>query len=82
MWLAWSSRATCSASRLHPTAPRFWRNWSSLRAPMITLDTVGRASFRTRETVSTEAGLAVEAATTLEVPGRSLLGAEREALAQ
>ncbi len=46
-----------------------------------TLDTVGRASFRTRETVSTEAGLAVEAATTLEVPGRALTAAEREALA-
>ena len=47
-----------------------------------TLDTVGRASFRTRETVSTEAGPAVEAATTLEVPGRALTAAEREALAQ
>ena len=47
-----------------------------------TLDTVGRASFRTRETVSTEAGVAVEAATTLEVPGRALSAAEREALAQ
>ena len=47
-----------------------------------TLDTVGRASFRTRESVSTEAGPAVEAATTLAVPGRALTGAEREALAQ
>jgi AcrR family transcriptional regulator len=44
-----------------------------------TLDSVGRASFRTRETV--EFG-AVEAATTLEVPGRALTPAEREALVQ
>ena len=29
-----------------------------------TLDAVGRASFRTRETVETDEGLAVEAATT------------------
>ena len=47
-----------------------------------TLDTVGRASFRTRETVETDAGVGVEAATTLEVPGRALTDAEREALAQ
>ena len=46
-----------------------------------TLDAVGRASFRTREAVSTdEDGVAVEAATTLEVPGRALSSAEREAL--
>ena len=45
-----------------------------------TLDAVGRASFRTRETVATEAGVAVEAATTLEVPGRALSAAEREEL--
>ncbi len=44
-----------------------------------TLDTVGRASFRTRETVDTDA---VEAATTLEVPGRALTAGEREALTQ
>jgi acyl-CoA thioesterase FadM len=44
-----------------------------------TLDTVGRASFRTRETVDADA---VEAATTLEVPGRALTAAEREALTQ
>jgi acyl-CoA thioesterase FadM len=47
-----------------------------------TLDTVGRASFRTRETVETEAGVGVEAATTLEVPGRALSDDEREALTQ
>ncbi|MDA0168282.1 TetR family transcriptional regulator C-terminal domain-containing protein [Solirubrobacter taibaiensis] len=46
-----------------------------------TLDTVGRASFRTRETVATADGVAVEAATTLEVPGRALTSDEREALA-
>ena len=41
------------------------------RAPVTvtcTLDAVGRASFRTRETVAAEDGVAVEAATTLEVP--------------
>jgi hypothetical protein len=43
-----------------------------------TLDTVGRASFRTRETVATEDGVGVEAATTLEVPGCALSAAERE----
>jgi acyl-CoA thioesterase FadM len=46
-----------------------------------TLDAVGRASFRTRETVATAEGVAVEAATTLEVPGRALTAAEREELA-
>jgi AcrR family transcriptional regulator len=45
-----------------------------------TLDAVGRASFRTRETVETDEGLAVEAATTLEPPGRALTDAEREEL--
>lgn len=45
-----------------------------------TLDTVGRASLRTRETVSTADGVGVEAATTLEVPGRALTADEREAL--
>jgi AcrR family transcriptional regulator len=47
-----------------------------------TLDTVGRASFRTRESVATGDGVGVEAATTLEVPGRALTAAEREALTQ
>jgi len=47
-----------------------------------TLDAVGRASFRTRETVSDGAGVGVEAATTLEVPGRALTAAEREELAR
>ena len=48
-----------------------------------TLDAVGRASFRTRETVATdEDGVAVEAATTLEVPGRALTAAERAELAR
>ncbi len=48
-----------------------------------TLDAVGRASFRTRETVSTdEHGVAVEAATTLEVPGRALTADERAELAR
>ena len=47
------------------------------------LDAVGRASFRTRETVTTDDdGVAVEAATTLEVPGRALTTAEREELAR
>jgi AcrR family transcriptional regulator/acyl-CoA thioesterase FadM len=44
------------------------------RAPVTvtcTLDAVGRASFRTRETASDDTGAAVEAATTLEVPGRA-----------
>jgi len=44
------------------------------------LDTVGRASFRTRETVATSDGVGVEAATTLEVPGRALTAEERDAL--
>jgi AcrR family transcriptional regulator/acyl-CoA thioesterase FadM len=44
-----------------------------------TLESVGRASFRTRETIDTDA---VEAATTLEVPGRALTADERERLAQ
>ncbi len=43
-----------------------------------TLDSLGRASFRTRETI----GDAVEAATTLAVPGRPLTPAEQEALVQ
>jgi AcrR family transcriptional regulator len=48
-----------------------------------TLEAVGRASFRTRETVTTdEHGVAVEAATTLEVPGRALTAAERAELAR
>jgi hypothetical protein len=47
------------------------------------LDSVGRASFRTLETVATGDGVvAVEAATTLEVPGRALTADEREALAR
>jgi AcrR family transcriptional regulator/acyl-CoA thioesterase FadM len=53
------------------------------RAPVTvscTLDAVGRATFRTRETVADDAGAAVEAATTLEVPGRALTAAEREEL--
>ena len=44
------------------------------------LDAIGRASFRTRETVIAGGGVAVEAATTLETPGRALTSAEREAL--
>ena len=40
--LAASSAATCSGVSDQPTAPRFWRSCSSLRAPMITEDTVGR----------------------------------------
>jgi acyl-CoA thioesterase FadM len=46
------------------------------------LDAVGRASFRTHETVADEAGTAVEAATTLETPGRALTASERAELAQ
>ena len=55
------------------------------RAPVTvtcTLDAVGRVSFRTRETVADEDGVAVEAATTLEVPGRALTPDEREELAR
>jgi len=44
------------------------------------LDAIGRASFRTRETVIAGGGVAVDAATTLETPGRALTSAEREAL--
>jgi acyl-CoA thioesterase FadM len=47
-----------------------------------TLDAAGRASFRTRVTVADEEGVAVEAATTLEVPGRALTPAERDELAR
>jgi AcrR family transcriptional regulator len=47
-----------------------------------TLDAVGRASFRTRETVTTDDGVGVEAATTLEVPGRALTAGERTELAK
>jgi acyl-CoA thioesterase FadM len=47
-----------------------------------TLDAVGRASFRTRETITTGGALAVEAATTSETPGRALTAAERDALAR
>jgi AcrR family transcriptional regulator/acyl-CoA thioesterase FadM len=53
------------------------------RTPVIvtcTLDAVGRASFRTRETDADKDGVAVEAATTLEVPGRALTAAERDEL--
>ena len=42
--LAASSLATCSGVSFQPTAPRFWRSCSSLRAPMMTVDTVGRCS--------------------------------------
>jgi acyl-CoA thioesterase FadM len=44
------------------------------------LDAVGRASFRTRETILAAGIVAVEAAATLEVAGRALTAAEREAL--
>jgi hypothetical protein len=44
------------------------------------LDALGRASFRTRETVIAGGAIAVEAATTLETPGRAMTPAEREAL--
>jgi acyl-CoA thioesterase FadM len=47
-----------------------------------TLDSVGRATFRTRETIATDEDVAVEAATTLAVSGRELSAAEREALAR
>ena len=46
-----------------------------------TLDAVGRASFRTRETITVGGTIAVDAATTLETPRRALTDAEREALA-
>jgi AcrR family transcriptional regulator len=52
-------------------------------SPLVTcaLDAVGRASFRTRETIAIGDVVAVEAATTLETPGRALTTQEREALA-
>jgi len=40
--LALSSLSTCSGVSDQPTAPRFWRSCSSLRAPMMTDETVGR----------------------------------------
>ena len=51
-------------------------------APVVSceLDAIGRASFRTRETVTAGGAVAVEAATTLESAGRALTAAEREAL--
>jgi acyl-CoA thioesterase FadM len=45
------------------------------------LDAIGRASFRTRETVIAGGAVAVEAATTLEVARRALTAGERAALA-
>ncbi len=66
------ARARTRSSRTSPsaTAARWSRDAVTVTC---TLDAVGRASFRTRETVSTdERGVAVEAATTLEVPGRAL----------
>ncbi len=42
--LAASSFAICSGVRFQPIAPRFWRSCSSFRAPMITVETVGRCS--------------------------------------
>ena len=42
--LAASSLAICSGVRFQPTAPRFCRSCSSLRAPMMTFATVGAAS--------------------------------------
>ena len=47
-----------------------------------TLETVGRRTFRTRETIATDDDVAVEAATTLAVPGRALTDDERTALAR
>ncbi len=47
-----------------------------------TLDAAGRASFRTRETITAGGEIAVEAATTLELAGRALTAGEREALAR
>ena len=54
---------------------------TSSRSPS-TFGSPGRASFRTRETVATDAGVGVEAATTLEVPGRALTADERAELAR
>ena len=41
MALAASSVATCAGVRFQPTAPRFCRSCSSLRAPMMSVATVG-----------------------------------------
>lgn len=46
--LAASSFAICSGVSVQPTAPRFWSSCSSLRAPMMTEDTVGRWSSHRR----------------------------------
>ena len=46
--LAASSLATCSRVRFQPTAPRFSRSCCSLRAPMMTVATVGRCSSQLR----------------------------------
>ena len=46
--LAASSLATWSLVRFQPTEPRFWRSCSSLRAPMMTLATVGRCNSQFR----------------------------------
>src|SRR5438132_6643977 len=44
--LASSSALICSGVNAQPTAPRFCRNCSSLRAPMMTDDTVGHCKSR------------------------------------
>jgi AcrR family transcriptional regulator/acyl-CoA thioesterase FadM len=80
---AWLGERVPEATVTH-VAVGFRRSLSRADAPVTVscgLDAVGRASFRTRETVVTAGGAAaVEAATTLAVAGRALTAAEREAL--
>src|ERR1035437_1797602 len=51
--LAASREAICSSVSFHPAAPKFCRNCSSLRAPRITLETVGRCKSQLRAICTT-----------------------------
>jgi hypothetical protein len=51
-----SGLATCSLARFQPMEPRFWRSYSSLRAPMMTLAAVGRCRSQLSEIL--QSGLA------------------------
>ena len=67
------ARRPACRTRSSPTSPSATAGRWAATAVVVTcaLDAVGRASFRTRETIATSR-IAVEAATTLEVPGRAL----------
>src|SRR5580658_2971118 len=51
--LALSRTATCAAVKFHPDAARFWRNCSSLRAPIMTDEIVGRCKSQLSATCGT-----------------------------